>query len=76
MSKCQDITEKIEQGKLSRISVSNKLAIRFHMRICGKCRSYFKDSNTLDRMLTRKFKHLGKYTFTPEEKEKLKKRLD
>ncbi|MCR9172675.1 MAG: hypothetical protein NXI10_09300 [bacterium] len=73
MKDCQDITELVERSKIERISVGDRLAIRMHSTICKKCRQYFRDSDVLDKMMqSKRFKHLGEYQFTEEEKEKLK----
>lgn len=76
MKTCQDITGLYEQGKISRISLSDKIAIRSHRTMCKNCRSYFKESDMLDRMLSRKFKDLGNYTFSKDEKANLKDKLN
>lgn len=75
MKTCQDITGLYEQNKMDRISMSDRLAIRVHGSICKDCRSYFKESDLLDKMLKRKFRDLGSYKFSNDEKSKLKERL-
>lgn len=75
MKTCQEITELIEKTKVTRTSVSEKLAIRTHVAICGHCRTYFKDSKILDRILVKRFRHLGDYKFTEEEKEEMKRKV-
>jgi len=75
MKTCQDITGLYERKKIGRISLSEKLAIRTHGTICKDCRSYFKESDILDKMLSRKFKDLGNYKFSESEKLSLKERL-
>lgn len=73
MKDCQDITELVERSKIERISLGDRLAIRMHSTICKNCRQYFRDSDVLDDMMnSRTFKHLGEYSFSVEEKEKLK----
>lgn len=76
MKTCQDITGLYEQAKINRISLSDKLAIRTHRTMCKNCRSYFKESDLLDKMLSRKFKDLGNYKFSNEEKSKLIDKLN
>ena len=77
MKDCQEITELIERSKIERISLGSRLAIRMHGAICKNCRQYFADSNRIDEMLSSKrFKHLSDYSFSTEEKEKLKALLD
>ena len=69
MKTCEEITGLYEQGKIRRISLSDKIALGTHRRICKDCRNYFKESDMLDKMLTRKFKDLGNYKFSSQEKE-------
>ena len=77
MKDCQEITELIERSKIERISLGSRLAIRMHGAICKNCRQYLADSNRIDEMLSSKrFKHLSDYSFSTEEKEKLKASLD
>lgn len=76
MKSCDQITLDYEKSKFTRIPLKDRLEMRMHKAMCPKCRKYFKDSDTLDTWLTRKFKHKGgDYTFTKEEKVALKKRL-
>mmetsp|Transcript_43465 Transcript_43465/g.57525 ORF Transcript_43465/g.57525 Transcript_43465/m.57525 type:complete len:83 (+) Transcript_43465:96-344(+) len=73
MKDCQEITELVERSKIERISWKDKLAIRLHGTICKRCRQYFADSDRIDELLkSKRFKHLSEYSFTKEEKEKLK----
>lgn len=76
MKDCQEITGLYEQGKISRISISDKIALRSHRMICKTCRQYFKDSDLMDIIITKKFKDLGNYTFTASEKAKMKEELE
>lgn len=75
MKDCQDITELVERSKLERIPVKDRLAIRFHNSFCKNCRIYFKDSALMDDMLKKRFRHLSEFSFSIEEKERLKKLL-
>lgn len=76
MKTCQEISGLYEQGKITRISLGDKLALRIHGSICKGCRDYFKESDILDKMLSRKFKDLGNYKFSDTEKAKIKERLN
>jgi hypothetical protein len=76
MKNCQEISGLYEQGKLSRISISDKIALRSHNLICKQCRQYFKDSDLMDVLIARKFKDLGTYTFSESEKAKMKEELE
>ncbi len=75
MKSCQEITENIEKGYIKRLTTKERLSIRMHVMICPPCRQYFKDSATIEKLLTRKFKHPEKYKFSIEEKESLKNKL-
>lgn len=75
MKTCQEITESIEKGNFNRLSVKERLAIRFHLSMCKHCRQYSKDSKIIDRMLVKKFKSITNFTFSIKEKEELKKNL-
>jgi hypothetical protein len=76
MKTCEEISVLYEQSKINRISIASRLAIRSHRSICKGCRQYFKDSDNIDSMITRKFKNLGSYTFSVKEKEELKDKLN
>jgi hypothetical protein len=75
MKTCQEITGLYEQAKIGRISLSEKFAVRTHRSMCKNCRTYFKDSDLLDKMLRRQFKDLGNHNFSMEEKAKMKEQL-
>lgn len=77
MKRCQDYTEGIEKQKVQRLTLTERIGIRFHMAICPACRKYFHDSEQLDKWLTKRFKDFSSHaSFTPEEKAILKERLD
>lgn len=76
MKRCQDYTEGMEKSKVQRLSISERIGIRFHLAICPTCRKYFNDSEQLDKWLTKRFKDRTiNESFTREEKESLKARL-
>lgn len=75
MKNCEEITGLYEKGKLTRISLGDRMSIRMHKSICKNCKNYMLDSDKLDRIITHKFKHLGNYQFSDNEKDKLKERL-
>lgn len=75
MITCQQISELHERSKLHRLSLGNRLIIRLHGSICKNCRTYFKDSDLMDAMLRKRFRHLGNYQFSDQEKEALKEKL-
>ncbi|XOV69041.1 MAG: hypothetical protein ACFHU9_07600 [Fluviicola sp.] len=73
MKDCQEISELIERAKIERITMGDRLAIGLHKSICRGCRQYFRDSDAMDEMLqSKRFRHLSEYSFSDEEKEKLK----
>ncbi|PWL30558.1 MAG: hypothetical protein DCO96_06165 [Fluviicola sp. XM-24bin1] len=73
MKDCQEITELIERSKVERITLGDRLAIGMHKSICRDCRQYFRDSDSLDELMqSKRFRHLSEYTFSDDEKEKLK----
>lgn len=74
MKDCQQITEDIEKGKVTSLTVSERVAIRLHLAVCKGCRTYRKDSQILDRLLRNQ--HRINYHFTSEEKTRLKRRLE
>lgn len=76
MKNCQEITEDIEKGYVTRLTTKERIGIRMHVMICPPCRQYFKDSATIENLLARRFKQPKKYQFSLEEKEALKKKLD
>jgi len=75
MKDCQQISELVERSKVERISLANRISIRFHNSLCKNCRNYFTDSALMDEMLSKRFRHLSDYSFTSEEKEEIKKKL-
>ena len=75
MKKCQEITQDIEKGHMTKLSIKERLEIRVHSILCPPCRQYFKDSATIDNMLKRRFRHPEQYQFSLEEKENMKKNI-
>jgi hypothetical protein len=76
MKTCQEITEMVEKANFSKLSIADKLAISLHGKICKECRKYFKDSKSLDKLLSKRFKHKGNYAFSKEEKKELIEKLE
>jgi len=73
---CEEITLDLERANFERLSLMNRMEIRMHVAICPHCRKYFKDSKTLDKWLAKRFRHKSEnITFTPEEKEAMKKAI-
>lgn len=75
MKYCKDITELIEKSNVEKLSVSQKISIRFHVFICKTCKRYLSDSKALDILLKRQFTKMKSYSFSADEKETFKKSL-
>lgn len=75
MKDCQEVTLDIERSAFERLSLMDRTGLRLHLAICKECRKYFKDSIVIDKLLKKKFRHLGDYSFTPQEKEVLKQKI-
>ena len=73
MKDCQQISEEIEKGKITALTVSERIGIRFHLSFCKGCRRYVKDSQLLDRLLRHRDKK--QYCFSTDEKARLKSKL-
>lgn len=75
MKYCQDITEMMERASVERLSISDKIALRFHLFICKTCKRYYEDSKAMDILLTRRFKKINPYSFSKVEKDALKSKI-
>lgn len=75
MKYCQEITEMMERASVERISLSDRMTLRFHLMICKACRQFSKDRLAIEVLLTKRFKKIDQYTFTKVEKENIKKML-
>ena len=75
MKDCQEVSMDIERSAFERLSLKDRTGLRLHLAICKECRKYFKDSIVIDKLLKKKFKHLGDYSFTSQEKESLKQKI-
>lgn len=77
MINCKEASELIERGRFERLGWGKRVGLRFHTSICKNCRKYFKDSELMEQMMhSKRFRHMSSYSFTAEEKEKLKKLLN
>lgn len=77
MINCQEASELVEKSRFERIPLKKRVGLRFHAAICADCRKYFKDSDIMEEMLSSKrFRHKGNYSFSTEEKQKLKDLLE
>ena len=77
MKNCQDSTLDIERSSFERLSLKERLELRMHVSICPECRKYFRDSKAIDKLLKKRFNHMGvsEYNFTKEEKEEMKRKI-
>lgn len=75
MKTCQDITQDIERSTFERLSLKNRMELKLHLSICPDCKSYFKDSRLIDKLLAKKYKNKIVYKYSKLEKEALKERL-
>ena len=75
MKDCQDYTMDMERSFFERLTLKERIGLRFHAAICKDCRQYFKDSKTIDSLLTKRFKDFGNYSFSDSEKDQLKARI-
>lgn len=75
MKDCREITEMMERSSVERISLSDKIGLRFHLMMCKACRQFSKDRIAIDVILTKRFKKIDQYSFSKVEKENLKNNL-
>ena len=74
VKKCEQITLDFERSAFQKLSVKERLELKMHLGICSKCRRYVKDSKKMDLWLKRRYE-LADYTFSAEEKTKIKEKL-
>ena len=73
MIRCKEASELVEKSRFERLPMGKRLGLRMHHAICKNCRAYFRDSELLEEMMhSKRFRHMSNYSFTQEEKEKLK----
>ena len=48
---CKKVTELIEKKEVTQLSISEKLRLDSHTFLCKKCRSYVKQSSSMDEIL-------------------------
>ena len=76
MRSCEEVTLDLEKSKFVPLGLKDRMIMRAHVMMCSKCRQYFKDSGALDRWLKEGFEKDGiRYTFSDEEKDRLKNML-
>lgn len=74
MKSCKDITLLIEKGKITKLSLKDKMQVKFHLAMCKLCRNFAVDSDFLDKILSRL--KPSSLKLTSVEKEKLKSSLN
>lgn len=75
MKDCQDYTLDFERSLIERLSIKERIGLRFHSTICPDCRKYFIESRIIDKLLAKRFKDRRQFHFTPEEKARIKEKL-
>lgn len=73
MKTCLQATMDLERSAFERLSLADRIGIRLHLSICPQCRKYFRDSKTMDRLISKSFSQPENFTFSLEEKEKMKR---
>lgn len=72
---CKKASYIIEKREVSKISLWEKLSLKFHLMICALCRKYESDSKILGKILKSINKHPHQTQLSPEEKNELKNSL-
>ncbi len=75
MKTCLQTTMDLERSAFERLSMVDRIGIRLHLSICPQCRKYFRDSKTIDRLISKSFSHPKEYHFSLEEKDAIKQKL-
>lgn len=72
---CQKASYIIEKREVSKISLWEKIGLKFHLMICSLCRKYESDSRILGKILKSLHKHEHPAHLTEDQKEELKRKL-
>jgi len=72
---CKKASYIIEKREVSKISLWEKLSLKFHLVICALCRKYESDSKILGKILKSLHKHQHETHLSNEYKEELKNSL-
>lgn len=72
---CQKASYIIEKREVSKISLREKISLKFHLMICALCRRYESDSKILGRILKSLHKKESSTHLSSEDKEALKRKL-
>lgn len=51
MKSCKDITLTIEKGKITKLTLKEKMQVKIHLAMCKLCRNFAIDSDFLDKIL-------------------------
>lgn len=76
MKSCLETTMELERSAFQRLSWKDRFGVRLHVSVCPECRKYFRDSKTLDRLMRKTFSQPKQYSFSLEEKEIMKRKLN
>ena len=72
---CQKTSYILEKEQVSKISLWEKISMKFHLMICSLCRKYKSDSKILGRILKGLHHHETEHHLSEKEKLELKKKL-
>ena len=73
---CEKVTYLIEKGYLTRLNISEKLQVKLHSFYCTCCTNYPKDSEVINKMLSKLVEIESTVTLSEDEKAALKELLE
>jgi len=73
---CQKTSYILEKEQVSKISLWEKISMKFHLLICALCRKYKSDSKILGKILKGLHQHKTHHHLSDPEKSELKKKLN
>jgi len=73
---CKKASYIIEKRNVSKISLWEKLSLKFHLAICKLCKKYESDSKILARILKGLHKHETQNHLSDSEKSAMKEKLN
>lgn len=72
---CQKASYIIEKRELTKLSLWEKISLKFHLMICSLCRRYESDSKVLGKILKSLHNHSSHASLSAAEKEAIKQKL-
>ncbi|MBI3136847.1 MAG: hypothetical protein HYZ14_19385 [Bacteroidetes bacterium] len=72
---CRKASYIIEKREVSKLSLWEKLSLKFHLMICDLCRRYESDSKILGKILKSLHKHESHAHLSSTDKEEMKRKL-